>query len=212
MTFNKLLNSLLYLLKFLQGKSNTLKQELNAVSLLSLTLPLVHFWKVQTISWDHSYSNIFAYDRMSPLYNMKAMSAFIPADYFLVSFKRALSALCTPVCMLRCVWLFETPRTVAHGVTPGSARLPVSLGMRQTVWVVLVQWGSQVARVVKNPPSSAGDPWMGKESLEEGVATLSSVLAWRIPGTEEPGGLQSRGSQRVGHDWSNLVHTHTLAL
>ena len=39
-----------------------------------------------------------------------------------------------------------------------------------------------------------------EDPLEEGMATHSSVLAWRIPGTEEPGGLQSTGSQRVGHD------------
>ena len=37
-------------------------------------------------------------------------------------------------------------------------------------------------------------------ALEEGMATHSSVLAWRIPGTEEPGGLLSMGSHRVGHD------------
>ena len=39
-----------------------------------------------------------------------------------------------------------------------------------------------------------------KETLEEGMATHSSILAWRIPWTEEHGGLQSMGSQRVGHD------------
>ena len=37
------------------------------------------------------------------------------------------------------------------------------------------------------------------------MATHSSVLAWRIPGTGKPGGLPSRGSHRVGHDWSNLA-------
>ena len=42
--------------------------------------------------------------------------------------------------------------------------------------------------------------WVGKIPLEEGVATHSSILAWRVPWTEEPGGLQSIGSQRVGHD------------
>ena len=42
-------------------------------------------------------------------------------------------------------------------------------------------------------------------SLEKEVATHSSVLAWRIPGTGEPGGLLSMGSHRVGHDWSNLA-------
>ena len=42
---------------------------------------------------------------------------------------------------------------------------------------------------------------LGQEDpLEKGVATHSSILAWRIPWTEEPGGLQSMGSQRVGHD------------
>ena len=40
----------------------------------------------------------------------------------------------------------------------------------------------------------------GEDPLEEGMATQSSILAWRIPWTEEPGGLQSMGSQRVGHD------------
>ena len=43
-------------------------------------------------------------------------------------------------------------------------------------------------------------------SLEEEMATHSSVLAWRIPRTEEPGRLQSMGSQRVGHDWGDLTH------
>ena len=43
------------------------------------------------------------------------------------------------------------------------------------------------------------DPWVGNP-LEEGMATHSSILAWRIPWTEQPGGLHSRGSQRVGHN------------
>ena len=45
-----------------------------------------------------------------------------------------------------------------------------------------------------------GDP------LEEGMATHSSILAWRIPWTEESGRKQSTGLHRVGHDWSNLAH------
>jgi len=39
-----------------------------------------------------------------------------------------------------------------------------------------------------------------EDPLEKGIATHSSILAWRIPCTEEPGGLQSLGLQRVGHD------------
>ena len=46
-----------------------------------------------------------------------------------------------------------------------------------------------------------------EDPLEEGIATLSSILTWRIPWTEEPGGLQSMGLQRVRHDWSDSTHT-----
>ena len=45
------------------------------------------------------------------------------------------------------------------------------------------------------------DPWVRKIPLEKEVATHSSILAWRIPWTEGPGGLQPSGLQRVGHDW-----------
>ena len=44
------------------------------------------------------------------------------------------------------------------------------------------------------------------------MATHSSVLAWRIPWTEEPDGRQSTGSQRVGHDWSDLAHMHCVRI
>ena len=46
-----------------------------------------------------------------------------------------------------------------------------------------------------------------EDLLEEGMATHSSILAWRIPWTEEPGGLQSIGSQRGRHNWSNWART-----
>ena len=48
-----------------------------------------------------------------------------------------------------------------------------------------------------------------EDPLEEGLATQSSILAWRIPWTEDPGGLQSMGPQRVGHHRSDSAHTHT---
>ena len=59
--------------------------------------------------------------------------------------------------------------------------------------------------MVKNPPANAGDtrdadsiPGLGR-SLEKEMATCSSSLAWEILWTQEPGGLQSMGSKRVGH-------------
>ena len=51
-----------------------------------------------------------------------------------------------------------------------------------------------------------------EDPLEEGMATPCSIFAWRIPRTEEPGGLQSMGSLGVGHDWSDRAHTRVLSL
>ena len=48
-------------------------------------------------------------------------------------------------------------------------------------------------------------PELDISELEKEMATHSSVLVWRIPGTEEPGGLPPMGSHRVGHDWSVLA-------
>ena len=62
---------------------------------------------------------------------------------------------------------------------------------------------SLVAQMVKNLPAIQ-ETWvrsLGQEDpLEKGMAIHSSILAWRIPWTEEPGGLQSMESQRFGHD------------
>ena len=62
-----------------------------------------------------------------------------------------------------------------------------------------------VAHVVKNLPTvqETGIQSLDQEDpLEKGMATRSSILAWRIPWTEEPGGLQSMGSPWVGHEWA----------
>ena len=60
--------------------------------------------------------------------------------------------------------------------------------MAQTVKRLPAMWETQVRSLVREDP------------LEKEMATHSSTLAWKIPWTEEPGGLQSMGSQRVGHD------------
>ena len=64
-------------------------------------------------------------------------------------------------------------------------------------------WASLVAQIVKTLPVKQETlvRALGQEdSLEKGMATDFSILAWRISRTEEPGGLQSMRSQRVGHD------------
>ena len=49
---------------------------------------------------------------------------------------------------------------------------------------------------------------LGWEDLEKEIATHSSILAWRFPRMEEPGRLQSMGSQRVRHDWATSLHDY----
>ena len=64
-------------------------------------------------------------------------------------------------------------------------------------------WVSLVAQMVKNPPAMQ-KTWVQslswEDPLEKGMATHFSILAWRIPKTEEPGGLQSMRLQRIRHD------------
>ena len=64
---------------------------------------------------------------------------------------------------------------------------------------------SPVAQTVKYLPAmweTKGQSLGQEDHLEKGMATHSSIVAWKIPGTEEPGGLPSMGSHRVGHDWA----------
>ena len=85
------------------------------------------------------------------------------------------------------------------GLIPGSGRSPgEGIG-----YPLQYSWVSLVAQMVKNLPGMQ-EIWVQsmiwEDPLEEGMATHTSSLAWKIPWTGEPGGLQSMGSQIVGHD------------
>ena len=84
-----------------------------------------------------------------------------------------------------------------HGVAKSRTRLNDVLSL------ISLLRASLVAQTVKNSPAKQETQVRSlsqEDLLEEEMATRSSILAWRIPWTEEPGGLQSVGSQRVGHD------------
>ena len=70
-------------------------------------------------------------------------------------------------------------------------------------YVLTLPRASLVAQMIKNAPT-VQETWARsldqEDPLEKGRATHSTILTWRIPWTEEPGGLQSRGSHRVEHD------------
>ena len=72
---------------------------------------------------------------------------------------------------------------------------------------------SLVAQTVKNLPAMQETlvRFLGQvDPLEKGMATHSSILAWKISLTEETGGLQSMESQRVRHNWVTNTHTHVI--
>ena len=119
---------------------------------------------------------------------------------------------------LSCVRLFETPWTVAYQAINANFHIKVELVFIIVLTKVILHcdyilthmydpiWASQGVLVVKNMLANTGDIrdlglTLGREEPpQEGMATPSSVLAWRIPWTVEPGRLQSVGSQRAGHD------------
>ena len=85
------------------------------------------------------------------------------------------------------------------------------LNWKQYIFITGFPGGS----VVKNPPALQ-EAWVQslcqEDHLKKEVAAHSSILAWRVPWTEEPGGLWSMGSHRAGHDRSNLARTSTKGI
>ena len=89
---------------------------------------------------------------------------------------------------------------LVHGLANSRTRLSDFYFHFQRMLFVGLPWW---LRWVKNLPAmweTQIQSLSGEDTLEKGMATHSSVLAWRIPGTGEPGGLPSMGSHRVGHD------------
>ena len=78
----------------------------------------------------------------------------------------------------------------------------VDLGIAEIDSFLAFNWDFPGGSEGKEPACSAdqSDPWIGEDPLQKEMATHSRILASRIPRTEKPGGLQSMGSQREGHD------------
>ena len=87
---------------------------------------------------------------------------------------------------------------VVHGVTKSWTRLSDSTEL----YPLQYSWASLVVQMVKNLPAMRETwvPSLGWDGPLESMATHASILTWRIPLTEKPGGLQSMGLQRVRHD------------
>ena len=100
-------------------------------------------------------------------------------------------------------------QATVHGVTKSWTWLSDET-QHSTDTDMLPQWFSRyrIHLQVRSHRRHGFDPWVRKITLEEDLATHSSILAWRISWTGKPDGPQSIGPQRVRHDWSNLAQMH----
>ena len=114
-------------------------------------------------------------------------------------------------------WALRVPELwVPEGAAPGTQGLDWKLRSGPSS---AVKWGAAVgfpdgSDCKESPEMQKTRVWsLGQEEpLEESMATHSSILAWRIPWTEEPGRLLSMGSQRVRHDWVTNTFTFKVGL
>ena len=115
--------------------------------------------------------------------------------------------------------LFDVNVLVDHWHSPCTYHRGVWLIQDLTTHFMMVYWrgwGFPGGSAVNNPPAvqEPQELWvrsLGQEDpLEEGMTTHSGILAWTVPWTEKPGGLQYTGLQRVRHDWSYFTHLHAL--
>ena len=91
------------------------------------------------------------------------------------------------------IWLCGSQQTVENSARDGNTRPPyLSIGS---------PWWTQVVKHLPAMRETRVRSLGQEDSLEKEMATHSSILAWKIPWMEEPGGLQSMRSQKVGHDW-----------
>ena len=136
---------------------------------------------------------IFVSDWFTSLSRMISRSIHVSADSNIYLFWLSNISVCVFVYMCVCVCVREGN---GNPLQYSCLENPMDRGA----------WWAAVHGVVKRLM------WLGDftftfhfHALEKEMATLSSVLAWRIPGTEEPGGLPSMGSHRVGDNWSDLA-------
>ena len=99
-----------------------------------------------------------------------------------------------------CKYIYTMKYLFSHQVVSDSSATPWTVVHQALLWI-LYHW----AIPVKNPPAKQETQvrslgWDG--ALEKRMATHSSILAWEVPWTGEPGRLQSMGSQRVGQNWA----------
>ena len=122
---------------------------------------------------------------------------------------------------LSCIQLFATPRTAAHQASLSltiSQSLPKFMSIesvmpsnhlilchRTVSQTLAISWFFRIYLPMQETREMRVQSLGWEDPLEKEMATHSSIIAWKIPGTEEPGGLQSMGLQRVRHNWTTSL-------
>ena len=133
---------------------------------------------------------------------------------FLVNFSQSLSSSIITIfslCFSKWLWRFkEKPRTYLRWLTYNRFLIHANPLMCSFVWSI--SNGSMVKKQLAKQDTEETRVWsLGQEDpLEEKMAIHSSTFAWKLPWTDEPGGLQSMMSQRIGHDWAQGHSCHIL--
>ena len=104
-------------------------------------------------------------------------------------------------------WLVNNRHFFLAVLETGSARTGCQYGQMRLPWWLSGKKLPAMQEQLETWLRSLGQ----EDPLEEGMTTHSSILAWRIPWIEEPSGLHSLGSQRVGHDWSDFALMHGMS-
>ena len=150
--------------------------------------------------WAHSVPLVqsFLYASISSLvFHMKGLHSLIPKVY-----------LSSKNFMTSCIWLKAEQHIFKWFFLFKLCLLYKEI--IQHLFLISYYRASLVAQMVKNLPAMR-ETWVRslgwEDTLEEGMATHSSLLAWRIPWTQESGGLQSMGSPRVRHSWATKRST-----
>ena len=122
-------------------------------------------------------------------------------------------------CQVDLCWsAFEKDQPSVSGLNSFNSPLPSFLESSPNTCLLCLVQGLPVGSAVRNmlavqePPEMCVQSLSWEDPLEEGMATHSNILAWRIPRTEEPGGLQSIGLQRGRRSWSDWACTHAFVL
>ena len=142
--------------------------------------------------------------------------------YWIITSRKGYYILQLPqvILMTRQAWEIFHEKISSLRKEPYFTNLHINLAQRRNNWYFYwinnhyhTQQASLVAQMVKNLPARQ-ETWVWslgwEDPLEEGMATHSSILAYRIPWTEEPGGLQAMGLQRVRQDWATKDSTEYI--